>query len=789
MQRRKKIELYLEKNPGATERDIQKKFGLSFREAQGFLQHEDEGVGSNISLLSRINGWFASEWRTILTLFGVALLVRVGYIGFLFRDPLLRTPLHDALSYLTWAQDILSDGWLGGKIFFTEPLYAYLLACFLKLFGVYGDEVLIGFQMLFGAFFPVTIFWLGKRVFNREVGILAGLIAAIYGPLIFYDGLLLKTSLEVYFLPFFLLLVYRVFELPTWKGFGWIGISLGVLSLIKGNNLIFWPTLLGLLWWLFRLESRQLKLLWSLALSGGLLLILSPVTLRNFVVGHDFVPTNYSIGLVLYQGSWWGGDGSTANVPRFLRPDPRYEEQDAVGMAEAYVRHSLRPSEVSRFWMKKTFEEIVAFPGHFIATLWNKFLLVLNQSEFSDNYSYTFYRSHIPFLWVLPTYALVVVLALFGFGVMIRTSFWEQFSEGGEKKILKKRFIFFALFGAYLSVLLLTTVNARYRMPLLPFFFLMASGAVTFFLSCLVERERHVLARSSLFLIPLLVAVWFPLASLKHVTTDANAYHALGYQALLERDYPKAKELFEKTLELDPQYGWAYGNLALTSLALGDLAAAKTNLKQLILLRPDDISNYDRLKLIRSLEGMTPDVMKAAAENFLDEKNTPEYDADFNEAQRFLSSGDTDRAEKLLEQSVAQSRDRSASLIALASLKKQKKELAQARELLKRVVAEHPENFTARYNLANIYIDEKNYNEIVRLLKDIYDFTPELGETWYNYIVALTKTGQNNLAATAAEAYVDHYANDPIKKEKVEQFKAALKPSNSSLDTLIQQAK
>lgn len=789
MQRRKKIELYLEKHPGATERDLQKKFGLSFREAQGILRHEDEGAGSNVSLAARIKGWFASEWRTILTLFSVALLVRVGYGGFLFRDPLLRTPLHDALSYLTWAQDILSAGWLGGKIFFTEPLYAYLLAFFLKLFGVYGDEVLISFQMLFGAFFPVTIFWLGKRVFNREVGILAGLLAALYGPLVFYDGLLLKTSLEVYLLPLFLLLVYRVFELPSWKGFGWIGISLGVLSLIKGNNLIFWPTLLSLLWWVFRSETRQLKLFWSLVLSGGLLLILSPVTLRNFIVGHDFVPTNYSIGLVLYQGSWWGGDGSTANVPRFLRPDPRYEEQDAVGMAEAYVGHALLPSEVSRFWMKKSFEEIVALPGHFLDTVWNKFLLILNQSEFSDNYSLTFYRSHIPFLWVLPTYALVVVLALFGFGVMLRTSFWEQFSQGDVRHISNRRLIFFALFGAYLGVLLLTTVNARYRMPLLPFFFLMGAGAVVFFISCLVERERQVLARSLFFFIPILIVVWFPLASLKHVTTDANAYHALGYQALLERDYPKAKELFEKTIELDPQYGWAYGNLALTSLATGDLAAAKANLKQLILLRPDDISNYDRLKLIRSLEGMTPDVMKAAAENFLDEKNIPEYDANFNEAQRFVSSGDTDRAEKLLEQSIAQSRDRSASLIALASIKKQKKEPAQARELLKRVVAEHPENFTARYNLANIYIDEKNYSEIVRLLQDIYDFTPELGETWYNYIVALTKTGQSALAATAAQAYVDRYENDPTRKEKVDKFKAALKPSNSSLDALMQQAK
>lgn len=786
MRRQKKIEIYLAKYPLATERDLQKKFGMSFREAQGFLRRE-EGAESSVSFVARIREWFQSEWRTIGTLAGLAFVVRAVYFWFLFREPLLLTPIHDAAYYLTWAKEILEGGWMGQKIFFTEPLYAYLLAVFLKLFGTESWQSLMLFQGLLGSIFPVTLYFLGKRLLDRRVGVVAGLIAALYGPLVFYDGLLLKTSLEVYLLPIFLLMVLWVFERPTWKGFGLLGMSLGLLALIKGNNLIFLPVLTSLIWGLFRVRKWKPKLMWSLMLLGGTFLMLSPVTIRNYLVGHDFVPTNYSIGLVIYQGSWWGGDGSTANVPRFLRPDPKYEERDAVGMAEAYAGHALLPSEVSRFWMKKTAEEIFAYPGHFLGTVWNKLLLILNQSEFSDNYSYTFYRTQLPFLWLLPTYSLVILFALFGIGLFTRMFFWQTLVQEGEEQIYQKRTLFLALLGAYVAVLLLTTVNARYRMPLLPFFFVAAAGALVFLMSRWTERDSRSLRYSTILLLPILFLVWFPLASLKHVTTDANAYHALGYRALEERDYTRAKELFDKTIEIDPQYGWAYGNLTLTSLALGDIAEAKSNLKKLILLRPDDISNYDRLKTIRSLEGANPDVMRAAAENFLNEKNLPEYDADFNEAQRFLGSGDTDRAETLLERSLLQSGDRSATLIALASLKKQKKETAKAREYLKRVVTEHPENFTARYNLANVYIEEKNFGEVVKMLQDIYAFTPELGETWYNYIVALTKTGQSNLAATAAQAYVDRFDGDSTKQEKVDKFKAALKPASNDIQSLIKE--
>lgn len=508
------------------------------------------------------------------------------------------------------------------------------------------------------------------------------------------------------------------------------------------------------------------------------------------VVGQDFVLTNYSFGLVIYQGSWWGSDGSTAQVPHFLRPNPRYEETDAVGMAEAYAGKTLKPSEVSSFWIGKTGEEILASPGHFLGTIWNKIFLIINHSEFSDNYQFGFYRSTLPLLWILPNFLLLAPLGLLGLFLFFREVFWQDVTmkQGVAQGALmrEQRIIFLALFFGAVWVLLLTTVNARYRVPLLPFLLVFAGGALSFLWSLWEERELQKIVWLGALLGVLVVGVAFPLSSLQH-DTDANAYHALGFVALEQGRYDEAKELFHKTIESDQKYAWAYGNLMLTELALGNYDAAEQALKTLIVLRSDDLSNYERFLLLKRLKGVSSDEMRRSVVAYLAKTETPHYDADFNEAERYLAEKNDVKAEEYLIRSLKQGEQSPATLIALATLKKRQGSLPQAKQYLMQAVDAHPEVFPARYNLANVFIEEKNFNRVAELLRDIYEFTPELGETWYNYAVALIKTNQSALAVPVVQAYIERYQDDPLRKETVEKFKAALKPASPDVANLLQQ--
>ncbi len=797
MQKSKKIAIYLEKHPRATEEDVRRKFGLSRKEALELLR----GNASMVEV-SRSGAWqsirlfllslVATEKKTLLALFFLGLSIRAIYASVLFRHPLLLTPLHDAAYYLAWGKQLLAYGWLGDTIFFTEPFYAYLIAGFLFLFHGAGPTALLLLQFFLGALLSVALYLLTKTLLHRKAALWAGFLTALYGPFLFYEGLLLKTSLEVFLLPWLILLFFVTFRKRQMTWFFGAGLLLGALVLVKGNNLIFWFIISFLILFLLRDLSLLRRALFVLVFSGGVFVCILPITVRNMIVGHDIVFTNYSFGLVIYQGSWWGGDGSTARVPHFLRPDPRYEETDAVGMAEAYAGKKLKPSEVSRFWIEKTVEEALAAPGHFVGTIWNKIFLVANYSEFSDNYQFGFYRSTIPFLWILPNFLFVGSLGLLGLFLFFREVFWQDVmmkkNTVSQAAIRDQKIIFLSLFFGAILVLLLTTVNARYRVALVPFFLVLSGGALSFFWSLWEERESKKMVSLGWLLGGVFLVVAFPLASLKH-DTDTDAYHALGFAALEQGRYDDAENLFQKTIARDQEYAWAYGNLMLTELALGNYGAAEQALKTLIVLRPDDLSNYERLVLLRRLQGASRDEMRRSVVDYLATTKTPDYDADFNEAERYLAENDDTQAEDYLLRSLKQHERSTATLVALATLKKRQNALPQAKQYLNQAVEFHPEVFPARYNLANIFIEEKNFNRVAELLQDIYVFTPELGETWYNYAVALIKINKTTEAVPVIQAYIDRYQDDVSRKEKVEKFKAALKPVSPDVSNLLQQGK
>lgn len=794
MQKSKKIEAYLKKHPRATNRDLEKKFQLSSRERALYLGETKELTPlREDSFWAQIGRWFSIDTRVLWALFVLALLVRIVYSFFVLRDPLLMTPLHDAKYYLLWAEDIVRHGWLGEKIFFTEPFYAYFLALFLKFFGGTGTTYILIFQWFCGASLAVGMYLVTKKVFTRQAGIFVGILTALYAPFVFYEGLLLKTSIEVALLPWFLLLFFLAFQRKTLTHFLYLGLFLGILSLVKGNNLIFIPGTIGLLWFFLRDSTLAKRMALTVMFVFGVAVCIAPVTIRNFIVGNDFVLTNYSFGLVAYQGSWWGGDGSTALVPPFLRPDPAYEETDAVGMAEAYSERKLLPSEVSNFWLSKAIEEIFSYPLQFSGTLFNKVLILFNHSEFSDNYQFIWYRSQIPFLWLLPNFSLIGLLGALGLVLLFFRHFWE--TVVGEKQMSLRRYlpatdrglILVVLFVSSVGALLLTTVNARYRMPLIPFLLIFSGGTLTYIVQCLKKSEGYRLFLLGGMSFVILLLLWYPLPLLRF-DTGAQSYHALGYEALLTQNYEEARELFRETIAIDPEYAWAYGNQALATIVEVDgYEESLALLQKRILLRSDDLSNYRLLVFLRSLKGVSVEERKKRVTAYIQTDELSQYDAYFNEAERYRAKGNTEKAESLYRRSLARQSDVPGTKMALAGLLKKQGKIDEAKRLLRQVVDEHPEIFPARYNLANSYIEENNFGQVVLLLKDIYDFTPELGETWYNYAVALIKLNRNTEAIPVMRAYIERYQDDPARRTVVEKFRTALQPTQGNgLDTLLQ---
>src|SRR5262245_30579583 len=163
-------------------------------------------------------------------------LVRISYVVALSRGPCLwehRWPQWDMEFFHRWAEDIAGGDWLtarplhprhpwhedvatayleglpreqrsasadqvwerwyGGARFHQEPLYPYLVA--LTYFFLDADpRFVFAWQLLLGIASNVLVYLLARRCFGDLVATLAGALAVLFAPALYYELILLRTA-------------------------------------------------------------------------------------------------------------------------------------------------------------------------------------------------------------------------------------------------------------------------------------------------------------------------------------------------------------------------------------------------------------------------------------------------------------------------------------------------------------------------------------------------------------------------------------------------------------------
>ncbi len=228
----------------------------------------------------------------------LALLVRLTFVFDFASQPLFDVnlvPGTDMEFLVRWAQRI-ADGDLLGRgsgPFWWAPLFPYALGGALALGG---PSNLLGAalaQAALGALACALLYLLGRRLLDEATGFTAGLLGAVYGPAIFYTGIFVSTTVEVFLALAILLAVTGARErssLPRWLGAGILG---GLGCLARPNFLLGVAALWGLLPVLLRRPDERQD--WSLvrrsamAFAAGVILTIAPVTARNWTVGGEVV--------------------------------------------------------------------------------------------------------------------------------------------------------------------------------------------------------------------------------------------------------------------------------------------------------------------------------------------------------------------------------------------------------------------------------------------------------------------------------------------------------------------
>jgi len=373
------------------------------------------------------------------------------------------------------------------------PLYIAFLG---SLYYLFGHNILIPkiIQIVLGSLSAVLLYKIGKRLWNKEAGILAGLIGAFYGIFIFYDTELLKNSLANSLLIGTFYLLLRKKREPDLLHTSLAAVTFTLAALLREQLIVLLPAVI--LWMFVSYRKGKLRIIQAAFLFLFLGLALPPAI--NSAL-FTCLPKSYGLGATsgihFFIGNNPKANGTymaIAGVSAF----PRGHVRDAKRLAEETAGHPLTPREINRYWYQQSFGYIRSHPSRWIELEGKKLFLLFNHYEVPNDESYPFARKGSWFLqWPLFTYAFVCPLGLVGILLQRKEAL-------GSSSLL----ILFVLF--YSGVLLMTFITSAYRLPLHPVFILFTGYAVTSLWEACLQKQF-----ARLFFGIVILAIFYPLSN------------------------------------------------------------------------------------------------------------------------------------------------------------------------------------------------------------------------------------------------------------------------------------
>lgn len=510
---------------------------------------------------------FHGPARLFLVVAAVAFLIRLIYLLAIRDNVFFDHLVVDARAYDEWATRIANGDWLGNTVFYQAPLYPYFLGC-LKTIGAGSPWAIRFTQICIGAL-SCGFLALAARTWARAawpdrterdgnlVGLVAGLMLALYAPAIHFDALIQKSVLDLFFSTLLLWRLGAIARCPTPAGWLVIGLLTGLLALTRETTLLLVIVFAGWLLLHFRRSaSVALRGRWLATFIGGVAVIIAPVAIRNAVVGGELALTTSQAGPNFYIGNNPGAQGVYQPL-RAGRSDPRFERTDAVELARQQSNgRALSPGEVSSFWFGRAFEFIRNEPGRWLRLLGWKAFLTFNATEVPDAEDQYFFEESSVLLRLLGAvwhFGILLPLALAGLTLLTRS--WRTL------------WLLAAMIAALSLGTILFYVFARYRFPLAPVLIILAALGIVHAMHVVRSRRAGLLVAPVAALICVAVfSNWPPGGAFSRGVRLAGVLSNAGATLIGSadsKDHERAIAYFKRALEIDPTLADTRTNLAL----------------------------------------------------------------------------------------------------------------------------------------------------------------------------------------------------------------------------------
>ena len=488
-------------------------------------------------------------------IFLAALALRLFYLWEMRDSILFEVLVGDGEGYERSASELLQNGWRVEGGFYQAPLYPFFLAAVHALWGP-GLAAVRFVQAFLGAASCVLLADATGRFFDRRAGAVAGWLLALYAPAIFHDGAIEKTSLALFALTVFLAVLARARSNPTPARAGILGLTIGVLSLLR-DNLVVLIAVVAIWLWLARPERRAAAVA---ALLLGVALIQAPFVAENYAAIGSLSSGSH-LGANLYIGNNPRADGLYVSlVPG--QGNWEHERENARILAEREAGHSMSPGAVSLYWARRAIEWAAAHPLDWARLTLRKLHYTFHAREWMDSQSYEAFRSESALLRALGAvlrFGLLVPLAAVGI--------WS--SRRDRRDVL----LLYGCIAAVTASIVPFFVFARFRFPLVPL--------LLPFCALALSRPRRAASKGgALVFVATLALVHLPVAAVEHPIGDT--YNNVAGKLTGRGEPERALPVLRTAIAGDPGYAPPHVNLAVALTRLGRLREARESLQRAV---------------------------------------------------------------------------------------------------------------------------------------------------------------------------------------------------------------
>jgi tetratricopeptide (TPR) repeat protein/4-amino-4-deoxy-L-arabinose transferase-like glycosyltransferase len=708
-----------------------------------------------------------------LALAGAALLsfaLRLAHLMDLQGSPLLSGLMGDSRQYDAWAQEIAGGNWAGTQVFYQAPLYPYSLALVFTVFGHDLDVVRL-VQAALGAASCALLGLAGRRFFSNRAGVAAALLLAVYPPAIFFDGLIQKSSLDIFLITLMLALLGEFGARRDWKWLAALGVVTAALVLNRENARVLFPVTGAWLWFGFPDVAGRRRAAGILVFAAASLAVLVPVGFRNYRVGGELLVSTSQAGPNFYIGNNPHASGTYEPLlPE--RGDPLFERDDATRLASAAAGRSLSPSEVSDYWLGRSFAYIRSQPFHWLGLMGKKALLTLNAADLPDTESIEAYAGYSRILRGLFWLNFGVILPLAVFGAWVSRKEWRRL------------LVLYGMFAGLVLAVAAFYVVARYRHPLVPIVLLFAAAGLHGVLGLCQGAPwraatparrgsaRHAAVRAAPVSSTGWKREWLPgLAGAGMVAIAVNVpiievrdqtFLNLGSLLAQRGRAVEAIDVLSKAVAIDPGHAEPHFRLGLARRDAGQQQEAIEELTAAVRLRPDHADAHAALGVLLRGEGRTAESLAHFREAV---RHAPDsFEARTNLGLALMEAGRPGEAVAEHRRAIAMAPDLASPHNNLAMALLQAGGTSDAVSEYRAALALDPGYVEAHVNLAMTLARSREFDEAFLHFREAVRLQPDSHEVRLRFGGALCDAGRT--------------------EEGIEQYEAALRLLPDSVDAL-----